>query len=234
MTEGRGWVTDILKEWPWKLVTSGFKGGQFSDEQYIRIWYALSKRINNTNSSLLYRLQLFGLWLSDGIMPDWNVHGRFNHICQVAPMWPHLIHASLDPLKSISQMTSWSVKPFLHSSQLTVPMLYNWPLILPSKLPHHTGDLNSIDECDSPNAPLLLRNGRLFCIIDTFVLSYDFLHDFADKGMLNVLAGALPQLPFEWYQYIGRGKGSWFPCQYIDTTRKAIDCATTLPLTVFI
>ena len=29
------------------------------------------------------------------------------------------------------------------------------------------------------------------------------------------------------------GKGS-SPCQYIDTTRKAIDCATTLPLTVFI
>jgi len=24
------------------------------------------------------------------------------------------------------------------------------------------------------------------------------------------------------------------PCQYIDTTRKAIDCTTTLPLTVFI
>jgi len=24
------------------------------------------------------------------------------------------------------------------------------------------------------------------------------------------------------------------PCQYIDTTRKAIDCATTLPLRVFI
>ena len=24
------------------------------------------------------------------------------------------------------------------------------------------------------------------------------------------------------------------PCQYIDTTRKTIDCATTLPLTVFI
>jgi len=27
---------------------------------------------------------------------------------------------------------------------------------------------------------------------------------------------------------------SYTPCQYIDTTRKAIDCATTLPLTVFI
>ena len=25
-----------------------------------------------------------------------------------------------------------------------------------------------------------------------------------------------------------------YPCQYIDTTRKAIDCATTLPLAVFI
>jgi len=30
-----------------------------------------------------------------------------------------------------------------------------------------------------------------------------------------------------------RGIGAT-PCQYIDTTRKAIDCATTLPLTVFI
>jgi len=30
-----------------------------------------------------------------------------------------------------------------------------------------------------------------------------------------------------------RGKGS-SPCQYIDTTRKAIDCATTLPVRVFI
>jgi len=30
-----------------------------------------------------------------------------------------------------------------------------------------------------------------------------------------------------------RGKGS-SPCQYIDITRKAIDCATTLPLTIFI
>jgi len=80
-----------------------------------------------------------------------------------------------------------------HSSQQTVPILYKWPLILLSKLPHHTGDLNSIDECDSPNALVLLLNGCLFCIIATFVLSYDFLHDFAGKGVLNVLAGALPQ-----------------------------------------
>jgi len=32
---------------------------------------------------------------------------------------------------------------------------------------------------------------------------------------------------------ISRGKGS-SPCQYIDTTGKAIDCATTLPLTFFV
>jgi len=30
-----------------------------------------------------------------------------------------------------------------------------------------------------------------------------------------------------------RGEGS-SPCQYIDSTRKAIDCAITLPLAVFI
>jgi len=30
-----------------------------------------------------------------------------------------------------------------------------------------------------------------------------------------------------------QGEGS-SPCQYIDTTRKAIDCATTLPLRVLI
>ena len=32
---------------------------------------------------------------------------------------------------------------------------------------------------------------------------------------------------------ISGGKGSP-PCQYIDTTRKPIDCATTLPLGVFV
>ena len=32
------------------------------------------------------------------------------------------------------------------------------------------------------------------------------------------------------FRYQGNGAT---PCQYIDTTRKAIDCATTLPLTVF-
>jgi len=30
------------------------------------------------------------------------------------------------------------------------------------------------------------------------------------------------------FRYQGNGA---IPCQYIDTTRKAIDCATTLPLT---
>jgi len=42
---------------------------------------------------------------------------------------------------------------------------------------------------------------------------------------------SLPSAGVTWSQDI-RGKGS-SPCQYIDTTRKAIDCAATLPLTVF-
>ena len=54
--EGRGWVSNILKEWPWKSVTPGRKGGKFRDEQYIRIWHASSERINSVNSTLLYRL----------------------------------------------------------------------------------------------------------------------------------------------------------------------------------
>jgi len=33
------------------------------------------------------------------------------------------------------------------------------------------------------------------------------------------------------FAFIYQGKGAT-PCEYIDTTRKAIDCATTLPLTV--
>jgi len=33
------------------------------------------------------------------------------------------------------------------------------------------------------------------------------------------------------FRYQGNGAT---PCQYINTTRKAIDCATTLPLTVFL
>jgi len=42
---------------------------------------------------------------------------------------------------------------------------------------------------------------------------------------------------FQWrvspfaFRYQGNGAT---PCQYIDTTRKVIDCATTVPLTVFI
>jgi len=53
---------------------------------YIRIWHAPSKRINNhtANSALLYRLQLFSLWSSDGIMPDWGAifENRLNY-CDV-------------------------------------------------------------------------------------------------------------------------------------------------------
>ena len=54
-------------------------------------------------------------------------------------------------------------------------------------------------------------------------LSYEFwhLHRIPLTGEGRSLGGKI------------RGKGS-SPCQYIDTTRKAIECTTTLPLTVFI
>jgi len=48
----------------------------------------------------------------------------------------HLIHASLGPPESKSQTASPSVEPCLHSSPQSVPILYNGPSILPSKLPH--------------------------------------------------------------------------------------------------
>jgi len=53
-----------------KLVTSGFKVGRLSKEQNVRIRYVPCKRINNMNGgSLFYRLELFSLCSSDGIMP---------------------------------------------------------------------------------------------------------------------------------------------------------------------
>jgi len=36
-------------------------------------------------------------------------------------------------------------------------------------------------------------NGHLFCATVTFAVSYDFCHDFAGKGVLNVLGGVLPK-----------------------------------------
>ena len=47
---------------------------------------------------------------------------------------PHLIHASLGPPESITQMASQTVQPFLHSSYQKVPILYNGRPF-PPKLP---------------------------------------------------------------------------------------------------
>jgi len=46
---------------------------------------------------------------------------------------PHLTYGSLDPAKCKTQTESRLVQPFLHSSQQSVPLLYNRPP--PSKLP---------------------------------------------------------------------------------------------------
>jgi len=68
---------------------------------------------------------------------------RYRRVCTVqsysprgANVHPHLLLASLDPPESISQTTSRSVQPFLHSYtlQCAVPS--------PSKFPIRVGDLN--------------------------------------------------------------------------------------------
>jgi len=51
-------------------------------------------------------------------------------------------HASLDQPDSTYTMASWSVQPFLHSSQQRVPILYNGRPLFLSKLPLRMGDLN--------------------------------------------------------------------------------------------
>ena len=71
-----------------------------------------------------------------------TAHGRFTRIRQVAPMRTHLIHASLDPTRvQIPKDITIGSAVF---AQLTTDgpyILYNGPLLYPSKLPLHTGDL---------------------------------------------------------------------------------------------
>jgi len=50
---------------------------------------------------------------------------------------PHLIHRSLDPPESKSQMASRSVQPFLHSWRQTVTVLYKWQPLPLKIVPSH-------------------------------------------------------------------------------------------------
>jgi len=52
---------------------------------------------------------------------------------------PHLIHGSLGPPEFSSKRARRSVQPFLHSSQYSVPLLYNWPLRFPQNDPFPLG-----------------------------------------------------------------------------------------------
>ena len=54
-----------------------------------------------------------------------------------------LIHASLGPPESKSQMASGSVQPFLRSSPQSVLILYDGLPLPPSKLPLPMGDLDT-------------------------------------------------------------------------------------------
>jgi len=51
---------------------------------------------------------------------------------------PHLIHASLGPSESSTQVASWSVQPFLHKWQ-SIPILYNGQPFPPQNCPSSRG-----------------------------------------------------------------------------------------------
>jgi len=55
---------------------------------------------------------------------------------------PHLIHCSLGPCNSASQIESWLIQPFLNSSSRKIPILYNGPLFSPQNCPLPMGDVD--------------------------------------------------------------------------------------------
>jgi len=56
-----------------------------------------------------------------------------------APAIYSLIHDSLNPLDTASQTACRSVKPFVHSSQQSVYILYNRPPLAPQNCPYENG-----------------------------------------------------------------------------------------------
>jgi len=111
--------------------------------------------------------------------PKWQIN-QFSHFCTahgrvsmgmsfpliIAPSheWsgPHLIHASLGPVESITQTVSRSVQPFLHRSRQSVAILYNGPPLSPLKLQIPKGDLGSHLTRDSlgPSEPTIQTASR--------------------------------------------------------------------------
>jgi len=70
-------------------------------------------------------------------------------------MHPYLIHGSLCPPDSASKTASRLVLPFLHSSQQSVPTLYNESPPPPEKLSFSIGDLDRITRVHKPNGILI-------------------------------------------------------------------------------
>jgi len=68
----------------------------------------------------------------------------------------------------------------------------------------------------------------MFAVIKLFSISLTAAALWGEVCATHVLPIGVGPFAF---RYQGNGAT---PCQYVDTTRKTIDCATTLPLTVFI
>jgi len=71
-------------------------------------------------------------------------HGQFSRICQVLPVCTHLIHASLKPLESTSQRTSWSVLVFCTAhSRMSLYFTMGRPFPLQVAILHDTTICNN-------------------------------------------------------------------------------------------
>jgi len=85
-------------------------------------------------------------------------------------------------------------------------------------------------------------NCNLFTGIEIFISTTDLYNTTADRWLCHLpnrnkmrrsVCNARASNGVGPFTFKYQGNGST-PCQYIDTTRKAIDCTTSLPLTVFI
>jgi len=90
MIEGRGWVSNILKEWPWKLVTPGFKGGKFSIDvlsPFISILCHSDSLFHRESCPRLDVVYPGRVWSSS---PACTWHCSLNYFfLQTIPLFPH-------------------------------------------------------------------------------------------------------------------------------------------------
>jgi len=74
---------------------------------------------------------------------EWAASPRSKLPLLIGGSGPHLIHYLLGPPEPTTQTESRSVRPFLHNSRQTVPVLYNGRLSSPQNYPFPWGNVDS-------------------------------------------------------------------------------------------